>query len=145
MWWLAQVGARSLLCAGLVLTPSDIRWRPDRSSTVASLRCHPCTGQYLAPRWTSAWLFLSSYDRGCCSGHPCTDISHTCLECLERFLLVVFAGSEGTCICVCIHISKLTFKHCLAFTSFFNIYLSIWLCQIFFAVCGLLSSCGIGA
>ena len=36
----------------------------------------------------------------------------------ERFLLVVFAGSEGTCICVCIHISKLTFKHCLAFTSF---------------------------
>lgn len=72
-----RLGARSLLCAGLVLTPSDIRWRPDRSSTVASLRCHPCTGQYLAPHWTSAWLFLSSYDRGCCSGHPCTDIFHT--------------------------------------------------------------------
>lgn len=42
VWWLAEVGARSLLCAKLFLTLCDIGRRPDCSSAVASPRCRQC-------------------------------------------------------------------------------------------------------
>ena len=137
-------GSTSPLCAGRALTPSDMRWRPDRSSAVAPLRCQDA-GQHLAPAGLQHGLSSLVWQRALQWPPLYRHFTHMPAVSEGRFLSVVFAGSKGTCICICIHISKWTSKHCLAFTLFFNIYFCIWLRQIFFVVCGLLSSGGTGA